>query len=194
MTGEPRPRKYELKRRAQRQAETRQRIVTAAVELHRVFGPARTQVTAIAERAGVGRVTVYRHFPNEQDLLRACAGHNLGRNPLPDPTGWLKISQPEVRLRTALSEAYTYYGRNEEIMASVLRDSQIMAVGQGFLKFQAAAKDVLSQGWKVPGRQRVRLSALIGLAVDFHTWRLLRQSGLDDAEVVALMVKLTGCV
>ena len=57
-------RRYELKKRAEGQAETRRRIVRAAVELHGTLGPARTSVSAIAERAGVRRATVHDQFPD----------------------------------------------------------------------------------------------------------------------------------
>jgi AcrR family transcriptional regulator len=51
-------RTYTLKRRAEKQAETRQRIVEAAVDLHSTVGPARTTLSRIAERAGVQRHTL----------------------------------------------------------------------------------------------------------------------------------------
>ena len=76
VTNENRPkRKYELKRRAADMAETRRRITEAAVELHGTIGPARTTVTAVAERAGVQRHTLYRHFPTDADLFEACSAH-----------------------------------------------------------------------------------------------------------------------
>ena len=65
-------RKYELKRRAERQADTRRRIVEATVALHTSVVPARTTISAIAERAGVERHTVYAHFPDEHRLHAAC--------------------------------------------------------------------------------------------------------------------------
>ncbi len=68
-------RKYELKQRAEKMSETRMRIVEATVELHEKLGPARTTISAIADRAGVQRLTVYRHFPDERSLFRACSGH-----------------------------------------------------------------------------------------------------------------------
>ena len=40
-------RKYELKKRAERQDETRQRIVEATVALHEELGPAQTSISAI---------------------------------------------------------------------------------------------------------------------------------------------------
>jgi Bacterial regulatory proteins, tetR family len=45
-------RKYEMKKRAERQRQTRRRIVEATVELHRTRGPANTTISEIAQRAG----------------------------------------------------------------------------------------------------------------------------------------------
>ena len=53
-------RKYEMKRRARRQEETRQRITEAAVELHQALGPANITISAVAERERVQRLTVYK--------------------------------------------------------------------------------------------------------------------------------------
>src|ERR671919_2780048 len=79
------PRKYEMKRRAERMQETRRRIAEAAMELHQTVGPARTTVSAIAEKAGVQRHTYYAHFPELRDLYTACMGHYAERNPVPEP-------------------------------------------------------------------------------------------------------------
>ena len=81
-------RKYEKKRRAELEAETRRRITEAAVELHGTVGPARTSISAIAERAGVRRSTVYRHFPDEAALIDACSSHWAAANPVPDMAAW----------------------------------------------------------------------------------------------------------
>ena len=64
-------RKYEKKRRAELEADTRRRITETAVELHGTVGPARTSISAVAERAGVRRSTLYRHFPDEAALFDA---------------------------------------------------------------------------------------------------------------------------
>ena len=80
-------RTYELKQRAERQQETRRRIVEAAVEIHTTLGPARTTVTAIAERAGVTRPTVYAHFADDHSLFQACSAHvrETHRRPIRPP-------------------------------------------------------------------------------------------------------------
>ena len=77
-------RTYTLKRRAEQQAETRRRIVKAAVDLHGTVGPAQTTFSMVAERAGVQRHTLYAHFPDEWSLLMACSGYVDERDPLPD--------------------------------------------------------------------------------------------------------------
>src|SRR3954470_9623057 len=112
-------RKYELKKRAEGMAETRLRITEAAVDLHGAIGPARTTVSAVAERAGVQRHTVYRHFPTEQDLFTACSTHFAQVEPLPDPESWRGLDQ-------ALDELYAYYERNESMYANLFRDEQLM--------------------------------------------------------------------
>ncbi len=115
-------RTYQLKRRAHQQDETRQRIVEAAVHLHETLGPARTSITAIAEQAGVERLTVYRHFPDEQTLFTACTSHYLAANPLPEPADWMQIADPETRLVVALTEIYAYYQRTERMQLTSARD------------------------------------------------------------------------
>ena len=187
------PRKYELKKRAERQAETRRRIVAAAIELHGEVGPARATVSAVAERAGVERHTYYRHFPDEQSLLLACSGHDLELNPLPDPERWREIAGTNDRLERGLTELYGYYSRREQMLANVLRDAEVHAPTRKAVRLRlgppmAAIKAVLAEGLPT-GASRRRALAALDLALDFHTWhRLVRQSRLGKAEAVRLMV------
>src|SRR4051812_25722838 len=109
-------RKYEQKQRAKQQEETRLRIVEATIALHEEVGGS-APITSIAERAGVSRITLYRHFPDEKSLLSACTGHYLTLHPPPDLTPWRDICDPAIRLRTALSEIYAYYRRTERLLA-----------------------------------------------------------------------------
>src|ERR671914_1897834 len=116
--------KYELKKRADRQEETRLRIARATLELHETLGPALTTRSAIAQRAGVTRPTVYSHFPDDLSLGKACSSLDLSENPLPDPGPWAEIADPERRLRAALTELYDYFRRREGLWANILRDQE----------------------------------------------------------------------
>src|SRR5687767_12344054 len=121
-------RTYTLGRRAEKQAETRQRIVEAAVELHGSIGPAQTTFSMVAERAGIQRHTLYAHFPDERSLLMACSGLALERDPLPDPTPWRAIEDRGERLRVGIAALYGWYERNAELAACVLRDAESHAL------------------------------------------------------------------
>ena len=191
-------RKYELKRRAEKQEETRRRIVEATVGLHESVGPARTTVSAVAERAGVQRLTVYRHFPDERALLAACSGHWVATNPAPYPVPWRGIRDPEERVAEALGEIYAYYGRTEPMMVNLVRDAPKMPALAELLapygQYLAAVRDILAAGWGARGRRRELLLAALGHALDFATWRsLARGQGLDDGRSVDLMVRMVRC-
>jgi AcrR family transcriptional regulator len=184
-------RTYELKRRAEQQDETRQRIVDATIELHQTIGPARTTFAQIAERAGVGRVTVYRHFPDEPSLSRACSGHYYAQHPAPEPERWREIANPLERLRVALRETYAYHRLTEAMISHVLADARDHPAVTPYHDHWRRATDVLIEPWRLRGRRRTALRAGIALALSFDTWRTLaREQGLDDEQAVELMLRL----
>ncbi len=192
-------RKYELKRRAEHQEETRQRIVEAAVELHESVGVAYTTIRAIAERAGVERATVYRHFPDERSLFTACTGHYLAANPPPDPAPLERMADPEQRLKVGLAEIYAYHRRTEEMTDKAQRDlPQFPALAEVLVPYVdhwAWIGDVLAAGWQTRKGDSKLVRAAIGHAINFKTWRsLAREEELDDAEAVKLMVTMIRCV
>src|SRR5436305_9889617 len=115
-------RKYQLGQRAEAVDATRLRIVEATVALHDSIGPARTTISAIAERAGVQRLTVYRHFPDERSLFEACSAHWLAQNPIPDPAEWKAVADPEERLRVALNAIYAFFRSTQGMSGNLVRD------------------------------------------------------------------------
>src|SRR5678816_3168716 len=181
-------RKYTQIRRAEAQAETRRRIVEAAVELHSTVGPAFTPLSLVAERAGVQRHTLYAHFPDERSLFQACSGLVFERDPLPDATPWQAISVPSERLRAGLRAIYRWYARNAEMSARVLRDAESHALTKEMSDLRmgpalAAYGEVL--GARLDARQR----ALLRVALGFFTWRaLVSEAGLSPDAAVDTMV------
>ena len=189
-------RRYQLKERARRQEDTRRRIVEATAALHRDVGPARTTVAEIARRAGVSRVTVYGHFPDERDLLAACSAAFVAERPPPDPAAWAREPDPDRRLRTALAETYAYYRANEAMIGNVARDAALVpalaeALGaSGAAEHEQAMRDALLAGRGVRGARRRRVSAALGLGLAFATWqRLTREEGLSDAHAADLIAR-----
>ena len=188
-------RRYEKKRRAELEADTRRRITEKAVELHGTVGPARTSISAIAERARVRRSTVYRHFPDETALFDACSSHWEAANPAPDMADWQAIEDPDERLRTALEEFYAYYRRTEPMMDNLHRDELTMPLiaelFAGYHGYVAAVRDLMMSGRSLRGRRRDAARAAAGHALAYTTWKsLTREQGLSDDQAVALMCTL----
>ena len=182
-------RPYRKHKRALSEQETRQRITQAAVALHTTVGPARTSVKAIAERAGVDRATVYRHFPDEQALFDACTSHYYTLHPMPNPEHWAEITAPDERLRTALAELYAWYAETEQMLHAGIRDIEHVPAGsrEAFLGYFAAVHATLMTGRRERGRPRARVSGATAHAINFHTWRsLVREQQLSADEAITL--------
>ncbi len=191
----PPKRKYALKKRADEMAETRRRITEAAVELHGTVGPARTTLSAVAERAGVQRHTVYRHFASEEALFEACSAHYFAAHPWPDLEDWRAIRDPHERLALALNDLYAYYERTEPMFSNVLRDAELIDALRPTLVplegFMADATEILAAGRSARGRRRNVLVAALRHALDFQTWRSLVAAGrITRAEAVELVTAL----
>lgn len=197
--------KYQLKKRAQREEETRLRIVRATMELHETVGPALTTRSAIAERAGVSRPTVYSHFPDELSLGKACSALGLSENPLPDPGMWEEIADPEKRLREALSELYDYFRRREGLLANILRDQEmphlkddpdVREIMRPIVEHWERMQRALAIGWEIhKSHTPPLLQGAIGLALDFQNWRtMVRKQGMTDEQAVELMARMVRCV
>lgn len=182
-------RTYTMKKRAASQAETRQRIVEAAVELHTTVGPSRTTLSMIAEKAGVQRHTLYAHFPDERSVFMACSGHMHARDPIPTAEPWRALADRHERRAVALRAIYEWYERNETLLSNVMRDVEVHPMVQEIQKTRVIPvvkgwHEVLGAG--LTSKQR----AMLNVALSFHTWRsLARDSGLKQEAAVAVMIK-----
>jgi AcrR family transcriptional regulator len=190
-------RTYQLKRRAERQEQTRQRIVDAAIALHTTVGPARTTVSAIAERAGVQRHTFYSHFPDERSLGLACSACHVERHPLPDAAAWRSVDDPERRLRRGFGELYAYYARHGEGLAPILRDAESHALTRELIELRFGPafdrmREVLAEPFQARGARRTRLVAMLNLFLHLHTWQMLART-TTTAQAVEAAVRAT-CV
>jgi AcrR family transcriptional regulator len=193
MSDQKRP--YRMRRRAELEEQTRRRITESTVTLHEELGPARTSISAIAERAGVRRSTVYRHFPNEDALFAACSSHWRAVHPRPDQDAWAAIEDPAGRTETALRELYTFYGRTHGMYGSLLRDEPLVPIVQRLMRdfhdYLRSNQDVLMAGRGLRGGAARRTRAAIGHALAYPTWRsLTHEQGLADEDAVALMCQL----
>lgn len=178
-------RPYRLKARAEKQEQTRRRIVDATVELHSKLGPARTTIAQIAERAGVQRHTFYAHFPDERSLFMACSGQALDHDPLPDVERWQDVSPGQERLQFGLAQLYQWFDRNADLAACVLRDAEHHDLTREIVEIRMAptfdrGARILGEGLDEPSR------AILAVGMLFQTWRSL-SADYDPVEAAALM-------
>lgn len=184
-------RTYTLKNRAEGQAQTRQKIIDATVELHQMKGLSATSVDDIAKRAKVGKVTVYRHFPDETALVNACSGHYFQLNPLPQPEEWCHIMDARERLEVGLAKTYLYHRATEPMIKRVLAEAREHPVMQPYHAHWRLVAESLACVMPVELRDKKTLMATLALALSFDTWNLLiKEQKLSDAKAIDLMVAL----
>jgi AcrR family transcriptional regulator len=189
-------RQYQMRKRADQVDGTRQRIVEATSHLHATVGPARTTIAGIAEQAGVTRLTVYKHFPDEVDLYNACSAHWRSNQQLPDPAAWSDIGDPYGRLRLGLSDTYRFYRDGADMLLRLYRDKDVLPEGlrHNLQDRDKHFRDVLLEPFR-DGRDNQALRALVGHAVSFWTWRsLCKINGLTEDAAVEAMAAMIAAV
>lgn len=183
-------RKYTQKRRAEQQEETRAKIVEATMALHEQLGPRATTISAIAERAGVQRLTVYRHFPNESAVFAACTGRWLELHPPPQSELWEGAEDRIERCRRALAAHFDYYRRTAAMWRGAYRDLDAVPALQAPMSQVAAAldatRDGLLRGWRLSAARRRDVAATLGHCLLFSTWQSLEAQGLSDEQMTEL--------
>jgi AcrR family transcriptional regulator len=186
-------RTYEKKKRAEREAETRQRIVEATVALHTSVGPARTTISAIAEKAGVQRHTVYAHFPDENVLFAACTSHWADLHPFPPAELWQAAADPRERLTLALRAVWAWYAEVESDLELILRDVELVPAARADMDRYADRLGAIADRLAADlGDLRI-VRAAVGHALAFETWRsLVRREGLEAEDAIQAMLALVG--
>ncbi len=193
-------RKYELKERAESQQRTRERIAAAAAGLHEEVGPAATTVAEIARRAGVSRLTVYKHFPDNAALYPACSAHHIAEHPPPDFAPALAENDPVGRVRALLEIVYgEWYPSWQRMLRNLLRDRRIDKALDEFMannldRALAGLVEALCEGFAPGPDEAPRLRSLVAVALDFWTWDRLESNGLADREKAELMTEAIAAV
>lgn len=182
-------RDYRKVKRAEAQEETRDKIVRATMALHLEQGVATTSYSDVAERAGVGPATVYRHFPTMGSLVEACGAHvwQAIDPPRPEQAGTLfaGLHSREERLERLVRELDAFYTRAAAPLWSAIRDQDRVPELASFLKdvqvgVSALAAGALDEDVRAPS---VGIAAAVA---DFTVWLALSRTGIGRDELKRL--------
>jgi len=186
-------RQYKLKKRAEAQEATRHKIVEAAVELHQEIGPRATTISAIAKRAGVQRLTVYRHFPDETAVFQACTAKWLQEHPLPEPASWEPLQEPRERLSAALKSLYDYYSETCDMWQAASRDeNDVPALKEpmnAVRQYLDSIAEDLSGSFAADDKAARLIKVTIRHAISFSTWQSLQELGLKETAKLKLVLR-----
>ena len=154
----------------------------------------------MAERAGVDRLTVDRHFPDGRSLFEACSRHWREMHPPPDLSEWAATEARAARVTRALSDLYAWYRETHPMLENVIRDRPFVPALEGPAAEPAlegpaaertayvdAAVRALVRGWTTSRIRRATLAAAVAHPIDPTTWRSLTRNGVSDTDAVALM-------
>ena len=185
-------RRYVLKARGEQKAETRASIVEAIMRLHGEVGPRNTTVSAIAARAGVERLTVYRHFKDEAAMFAACSHRYMEINPPPDPSAWAGELDPARRVRRGLEELYAFFDRTWPMFEKIYRDvGEYASLKEIMDQFDAHLRDLaddLAAAWP-QDRAAARRRVILRHATRFATWQSLEAEGVDQKQKIELILQ-----
>lgn len=189
-------RKYRMRKRAEGLDATRERIVEATAALHYEQGVAATSYVQIAERAGVGPATVYRHFPTLGLLVEACGAHvnEAMQPPLPEnaQTVFAGLGTRQQRLERLVAELDEFYGRGAAWLGIAARDRDRVPELDAFLRQVAAGVEALVREAIGAGSAEAVIRLVTALA-DVAVWLSLKRLDTPPAEFRRTMVGLLHC-
>jgi len=189
-------RKYLMRKRAEGQDATRERIVEATAALHSEQGVAATSYLQIAERAGVGAATVYRHFPTLGSLVMACGAlvSEVMQPPLPEkaPAVFAGLGTRQQRLERLVAELDAFYERGATWLGIAARDRDSIPELDSFLRQVDAGVEALVREAVGTGSSEAAIRLMTALA-DVSVWRSLKRLDMPRTEFRRTMTGLLDC-
>jgi AcrR family transcriptional regulator len=105
------PRSYSMERRAAQVAQTREQILSAALELFGERGAQGTAMNELARRADVSPTTVSNHFKTQESLIEAVVERIRADIRVPDSTIFVGSRSVTARLRILTESMFAFYER-----------------------------------------------------------------------------------
>lgn len=184
------PRPYNLGRRAEPKADTRARILAAAVEIFRERGMGAASNLAIARAADVAPATVRNHFADAQDLAKAVFAAMLSELRVPTPAIFDGAADLPARMASFATAMGAFYERSGSWWRAYEREPELIrAWGGGIDRYYAEIDALIRSALGELGDDE-RSVAVVASVIGPPTFFALRSRGLSTDEAVRLGLEL----
>jgi AcrR family transcriptional regulator len=184
------PRAYNLGRRAAPKADTRDRIVAAALAIYRDRGLAGASNLAIASVADVAPATVRNHFPDPDDLARAVFEALLVELRVPTPAIFDGARDLRERISVLAGDLAAFYERSEPWWRAYEREPELIRAWSGGVDQYYADIEGLMRAALGELADDEPSMAVVASVIGPPTFFALRARGLSSAEAAELSVEL----
>lgn len=180
-------RRYSMSLRAEQAANTRQRILDAALACYRETGVTATTLQAIARRAEVSAATILNHFGSAGGLSRVVIDGLTATLQIPDDRDWPEKGRG-ARVERLVREIFAFYERSRPWFDIFRAELDVdPALREGVAHYWQEIGELYSRVFaEVLGDDRVR-PAVFGLTAP-ATFVELRDAGMsvdESAELIA---------
>ena len=184
------PRSYDLGQRAAPKADTRARIIAAALEIYRDRGYAAASNLAIARAADVAPATVRNHFPEPEGLARAVFDSMLDELSVPTPAIFDGLMDLHDRAERLARELAAFYERSAPWWRMYEREPELITVWGGGVDSYYADVDGLIRAALGHLGSDERSVAVVAAVVGPPTFFALKARGLTFDAAVELTLEL----
>jgi AcrR family transcriptional regulator len=178
------PRAYRLGRRAEQQADTRRRILAAALDLYRDGGYAAATTRAVADAADVALATVRNHFRTPLDLAVAAGEQVLEDLRPPNASILDGLATISERIERLTGELVAFFDRSEHWWWMLQRNPELSEAWTGAARAYEEGFARLLQATLGPLADDPVAMAVTANAVGPPLHYALRGAGVSSADAV----------
>jgi AcrR family transcriptional regulator len=182
------PRQYSLGKRAGAKADTRSRIVAAALEIYQDQGMAAASTRAVARTADVAPATVRNHFPD--GLATTVLDAVLAELRPPGPEILDGIDDLPGRVRRLAFELAAFYDRAQPWWRAYEREPELIQAWSGGVDRYYAAIEELMRAAIGPLASDELAVAVMAAVIGPPTFFSLRARGLSSEAAATVSVEV----
>jgi AcrR family transcriptional regulator len=184
------PRKYTLGKRTVAIAETRQRIIDAAMAIYQEKGISNTSMQDVARRADVAPGTVLNHFPTPDDLVTAVVVHLTTVLSVPGEEIFVGLNTVDQRIAKLVRELAAFYERSNPWYRIHERDrEQVKALAEGEARFYGTIDALVKMALDPLGTDEKTVAVVTAL-INPSVLGVLRERGFSTEAAAEIVVDL----